>query len=55
MVSEASETQYWLEVIKETTWLPWEVLKIEIRNVANCWLFSLQLEETDKEKRDMSE
>jgi four helix bundle protein len=27
--SEASETQYWLEVIKETKWLPWEQLKPE--------------------------
>ncbi len=27
--SEASETQYWLEVIKETNWLPWERLKAE--------------------------
>ncbi|MFH1488212.1 MAG: four helix bundle protein, partial [Pseudomonadota bacterium] len=25
--SEASETQYWIEVIKETGWLPWERLK----------------------------
>ncbi len=25
--TEASETQYWLEVIGETGWLPWEVLK----------------------------
>jgi four helix bundle protein len=24
---EASETQYWLEVIKETGWLPWERIK----------------------------
>jgi len=22
--SEASETQYWLEIIRETEWLPWE-------------------------------
>ncbi|MBK5102536.1 MAG: four helix bundle protein, partial [Desulfobacteraceae bacterium] len=22
--SEASETQYWIEVTKETKWLPWE-------------------------------
>ncbi len=27
--SEASETQYWLEVIKETNWLPWKRLKAE--------------------------
>ena len=27
--SEASETQYWLEVIKETKWLPWDQLKPE--------------------------
>jgi len=27
--SEASETQYWLEVIKETDWLPWEHLRPE--------------------------
>jgi len=27
--SEASETQFWLEVIKETNWLPWENLKPE--------------------------
>src|SRR5512136_812102 len=25
--TEASETQYWLEVIKETGWIPWEELK----------------------------
>ena len=25
--SEASETQYWLEVIKETDWLAWEHLR----------------------------
>ena len=25
--TEASETQYWLEVIRETKWLPWERLK----------------------------
>ena len=27
--SELSETQYWLEVIKETDWLPWEELKAD--------------------------
>ena len=27
--SEASETQYWLEVIKEIKWLPWEQLEPE--------------------------
>lgn len=27
--SEASETQYWLEIIKELNWLSWERLKIE--------------------------
>jgi four helix bundle protein len=27
--SEASETQYWLEVIKEVEWLPWKDLKPE--------------------------
>jgi len=25
--TEASETQYWLEVIRETKWLPWNRLK----------------------------
>ncbi len=25
--SEASETQYWIEVIVETKWLPWEKVK----------------------------
>ncbi|MGR3293809.1 MAG: four helix bundle protein [Candidatus Scalindua sp.] len=25
--SEASETQYWMEVIKEVKWLPWEKIK----------------------------
>jgi four helix bundle protein len=25
--TEASETQYWLEVIGETCWLPWEEVK----------------------------
>jgi four helix bundle protein len=25
--TEASETQYWFEVIRETDWLPWEELK----------------------------
>jgi len=25
--TEASETQYWLELIRETDWLPWEGLK----------------------------
>jgi four helix bundle protein len=25
--TEASETQYWLEVIRETGWIPWEELK----------------------------
>ena len=27
--SEASETQYWIDVIKETKWLPWKYLKPE--------------------------
>jgi four helix bundle protein len=27
--TEASETQYWLEVIKETGWIPWDELKLE--------------------------
>jgi four helix bundle protein len=27
--TEASETQYWLEVIKEIGWIPWEELKAE--------------------------
>ena len=27
--SEASETQYWLEVIVEAKWLPWEKIKPE--------------------------
>ncbi len=27
--SEASETQYWMEVIIEVEWLPWEKLKSE--------------------------
>ena len=27
--SEASETQYWLEVIRDTEWLPWDHLKAE--------------------------
>ena len=27
--SEASETQYWLEVIRETKWLRWDKLKPE--------------------------
>jgi len=25
--SEASETQYWMELIKETKWIPWERLE----------------------------
>ena len=25
--SEASETQYWMEVIREAKWLPWEKIK----------------------------
>jgi len=25
--TEASETQYWLEIIKEKDWIPWEELK----------------------------
>lgn len=25
--SEASETQYWMEVIREIKWLPWEKIK----------------------------
>jgi four helix bundle protein len=25
--SEASETQYWMEVIREAKWLPWERIK----------------------------
>ncbi len=25
--SEASETQYWIEIIVEATWLPWEKVK----------------------------
>ena len=25
--SEASETQYWLEIIRETEWLPWKYVK----------------------------
>ena len=25
--TEASETQYWIEVIRETGWLPWEELE----------------------------
>jgi four helix bundle protein len=27
--SEASETQYWIEVIAEAGWLPWEKVKTE--------------------------
>jgi four helix bundle protein len=27
--TEASETQYWLEVIKETGWIPWGELKAD--------------------------
>jgi len=27
--TESSETQYWLEVIKELKWLPWEDLKYD--------------------------
>ena len=27
--SEASETQYWLEVIVEVKWLPWEKVKLD--------------------------
>jgi four helix bundle protein len=27
--AEASETQYWLEVIRDLKWLPWERLKTE--------------------------
>ena len=27
--SEASETHYWMEVIVETKWLPWEQMKTE--------------------------
>jgi len=27
--SEASETQYWLEVIAETRWLPWAEVKVD--------------------------
>ena len=27
--SEASETQYWIEVIAEAKWLPWEKVKSE--------------------------
>jgi len=29
--SEASETQYWLEVIVEAKWLPWEKIKPEYK------------------------
>jgi four helix bundle protein len=31
--SEASETQYWLEVIVEANWLSWEKVKSEYRRV----------------------
>ena len=27
--TEASETQYWLEIIKEIGWIPWEELKAD--------------------------
>ena len=27
--SESSETQYWLEIIRELTWLPWKDLENE--------------------------
>ena len=27
--SEASETQYWLEIVRDTGWLPWTRLELE--------------------------
>ncbi|OQY17595.1 MAG: hypothetical protein B6I32_00160, partial [Desulfobacterium sp. 4572_20] len=42
--SEASETQYWLEVIVDTDWLSWDEVK---PSAANC-LLSSHLLEIDK-------
>jgi four helix bundle protein len=35
--SEASETQYWLEVIKEAGLLSSDAINLTCRNAPNCW------------------
>jgi hypothetical protein len=44
--SEASETQYWLEVIVETEWLSWDKVKPE-HEEWNCLLFLHLLEKNE--------
>jgi len=46
--SEASETQYWLEVIVETEWLSWDKVKPE-HEEWNCLLFLHLLEKMNGE------
>ena len=41
--SEASETQYWLEVVTEVEWLSWEHRNQNMKNVPNCLRFSPRL------------
>ena len=38
--SQASETQYWLEVIQEAKWLPWENLKPEYEECGELAIFT---------------
>ncbi|MBI5185478.1 MAG: four helix bundle protein [Nitrospinae bacterium] len=45
--SEASETQYWLEVITDMKWLSWDKLKMNTQNVVSCWPFFHPLGKSD--------
>ncbi|MCP4261406.1 MAG: four helix bundle protein [Planctomycetes bacterium] len=37
--SEASETQYWLEIIVKLNWLSWKKLNGNMKNAVNCLVF----------------
>jgi four helix bundle protein len=49
--TEASETQYWLEVIIEAQLLSWSRVKPYTKNAQSCWLFS-QLPAIQLKKRE---
>jgi four helix bundle protein len=49
--SEASETQYWLEIIIETRWLTWEKIKPEYEECSELLIFLLRSEKTNKINR----
>ena len=49
--SEASETQYWMEVIRGAKWLPWEKIKSDYEECSELLAIFTSIEKSKLRKR----